>query len=174
MLLNFTKKKNITTSLYKGRLFIETESYAVIGAEFEFNFKQENRSSDFVVKKHRKFIVKPVSAKYIVRYRQTDDQYMLSHVRADLEFKIRKKRDIFSSKYKTFFETAIFNADGKNIEAFDKKETLKRNLVFIDNHFSYDPSFWEDQNFILPENSIEDALKEIKVKLEYDKQNSKF
>ena len=167
--IEFDQKENITTSLYKGRIYIETESYAVIGAEFEINFKKGYKSSDFVAKKHRKFIVKPVSAKYTVRYRQSDDQYILSHVRADLEFKVRKKRDIFSSKYKTFFETVIFNADANNIEAFNKKETLKRNLVLVDNNFSYDASFWEDKNFILPEKSIEEALKQIKVKLEYGK-----
>ncbi len=166
--IEFQQKDNVTSSLYKGRLFIETESYALIGAEFEMNFKKENKSSDFVVKKHRKFIVKPVSAKYIVRYRQKNDQYILSHVRADLVIKVRKKRDLFSSKYQTFFETVIFNADGDNIEAFNKKEILKRNLIFIDNNFSYDASFWEDKNFILPEKSIEEALKEIKVKLEYE------
>lgn len=166
--IEFQQKDNVSTSLYKGRLFIETESYALIGAEFEINFNKGNKLSDFVVKKHRKFIVKTVSAKYIVRYRQKNDQYILSHVRADLVFKVRKKRDLFSSKYKTFFETVIFNADGNNIEAFNKKEILKRNLIFIDNNFSYDAGFWDDKNFILPEKSIEEALKEIKVKLEYE------
>jgi len=165
----FKPKENTLNTFYKGKIYIETETYAIIGAEFEVDFKRQTSSSAFVVKKSRKFFVKPLSAKYIVSYKENENKYYLNHVRADLVFKVRKKRDVFSSRYSTFFETAVFKIDNDNAESFNRNETLKRNLVFIDNNFSYDASFWEDKNYILPENSIEEALEQIEVKIDLSK-----
>ena len=92
---------------------------------------------------------------------------MINHVRADLEFRIRKKRDAFSSKYKTFFETAVIeihiDAEGK----IKKNEIAKRNLIFIDNNYTYDASFWGNKNYIQPEQSIKEAINQINAKLKY-------
>ena len=167
--IEFVQKENVQNSLYKGRVYIETESYAVISAEFELNLNAGNRKANFVVKKNRKLKVNTVSAKYNISYRAAGNKYILNHVRADLELKMKHKKELFYSKYKTFFETVIFDIDSINPEKFNKKELAKRNMVFIDNNYTYDPVFWGTSNFIKPEKSVKDALEQIKVKLNYQK-----
>ncbi len=167
--IEFVQKENVQNSLYKGRVYIETESYAVISAEFELNLNAGDRKANFVVKKNRKLKVNTVSANYKISYRAAGKKYILNHVRADLELKMKHKKELFYTKYKTFFETVIFDIDTINPEKFERKELAKRNLVFIDNNYTYDPLFWGTSNFIKPEKSVKEALEQIKVKLNYQK-----
>ena len=165
--VSFEQKPNIDDVLYKGKFYIETNSFAIIAADFEYNFKAAISNPNFVAKKIRRFKVRAVSAKYNISYRSANNRYFLNHVRANLEFKLRKKRKVFPSKYSVFLETVIFNIDTVNVTKFNKKEIEKKNKVFVDNHYSYDPNFWGESNFLKPEKYIEDALSKIIVRLGY-------
>ena len=163
--ISFEQKNNIKSSLYKGKIYINNKNFAVISAEFEYNLTKAEKKLNFVVKKSRNLTVKPLLAKYIINYKQLNKKYILNHVRADLNFKVRKKRSPFTSRYYTSFESVVFNFKTKNINRFDKKKVLKRNLIFIDNNYEYDSSFWGSNNFISPEKSITETLKEIRTKI---------
>jgi len=163
--ISFEQKNNIKSSLYKGKIYINNKNFAVISAEFEYNLTKAEKNLNFVVKKSRNLTVKPLSAKYVLNYKQLNKKYILNHVRADLNFKVRKKRSPFTSRYYTSFESVVFNYKTKNINRFDKKKVLKRNRIFIDNNYEYDTSFWGSNNFISPEKSITEALKEIRTKI---------
>ncbi len=163
--ITFKQKDNIKTPLYKGRIYINNKDFAVIASEFEYNLKISKKNVNFVVKKSRKISVKPLSAKYLVSYKKINGNYCLNHVRADLSFKVRKKNSPFSSKYDTSFETVVFDCKTKNIKHFEKKVILKRNRIFIDNNYEYDSSFWGQNNYISPEESVTEALKKIRSKI---------
>ncbi len=163
--VEFKPKSNSSQSLYKGKLYIDIKNYALVSAEINLNLKTKKNRINFVVKKNKKVIVLPISASYLITYKKINHHYILNHVRADLKFKVRKKRSLFSDEYTTFFETAAVSYNLKNTDKFNKKEILKRNTVFIDNSFTYDPEFWLGTDFITPEKSIKDALKKISAKI---------
>ncbi len=165
--IEFIQKKYIKTSLYQGKLYIDNKTFALISAEFQINLKSKNNRVNLVVKKNHNFIVKLKSAKYIVNYKEINRKYILNHVRADLIFKIRKKHSFLASYYKIFLETAAISYDFRNIKKFQRKEILKKNLVFIDNSYNYDANFWSDNDFISPETSITDAIKKIRSKIKF-------
>lgn len=163
------KPKNIeSNAVYRGRMFIDNRSFALIRAEFNVDMKMQKKLTDFVVKKSRRVKVKPISANYIISYKEFDKKYYLNHVRVDLAFRIKKKKELFASKYKTFFETVVFEIQDYNDQSFENKEYLKKNLILIDNNFSYDAEFWADKNFIPLEQSLEDAINNLNVKLEIE------
>jgi len=165
--VSFIQKNNINEVLYKGEIYIETKTYAIIACDFEFNFKVSGTKPNFVSKKKRKQKLKTISAKYHLNYRSVNNTYFLNHVRADIEFKAKSRKQLFYSKYNVFIETVILDIDTIKIEKFQKKDIEKKNKIFIDNSYTYDSNFWGDNNFIKPEKSIEEAIKKIKVKLEY-------
>ncbi len=167
--IEFEQKETVADALYKGKLFIDTEWYAVIGAEFEINFNYNTDHLMLVTAKSKGFSSKPLSVKYSVTYRKPDDKYILSRVSADLLIKIRKKRDLFSSEFHTFFEMVIVDAVIKNDENFSKDKLAQRNKIFIDNNYTYDELFWGKDNYIKPEKEIEEALKDINAKLQITK-----
>ncbi len=161
--IEFEQKNNVKTSLYKGKIYIETESYAIVGSEFEVNFINNKDRKKFVVKKHRNIKTKTLSAKYKVFYRKNHNKYMLNHVRIDLRFRIRRAKSIRTSNYHTFIELAVCNADSSEVKKFSGKEIVKTNKVFIDTNFEYDETFWETFNYIVPETPINETLKHIKI-----------
>ncbi|MCD6557402.1 MAG: carboxypeptidase-like regulatory domain-containing protein [Bacteroidales bacterium] len=163
--ISFEQKKTVKTPLYKGKIYINNKNFAVIASEFEYNLKTADKNLNFVAKKSRKLTVKPLSAKYFINYKKINGKYIFNHVRADLDFKVRKKRSPFSAKYRTSFETVAMDYKTNNINHFDKKARLKRNQIFIDNKYEYDIAFWGSDNFISPEKSITEALKEIRTKI---------
>jgi len=164
-LISFEQKKSVKNPLYKGKIYVDNKNFAVIAAEFQYNMKSNRNKLNFVVKKTGKIIVKPVSARYFIKYKKINGKYILNHVRAELSFKVRKKRSIFASDYYASFETAAFDYQTKNVSRFNRKNSLKRNQIFIDNRYEYDRSFWGQNNFISPEKSVTEALKEIRTKI---------
>ncbi len=163
--ISFKQKKGTLKPLYKGRIYINNKDFAVIASEFEYNLQAKTKNVNFVTKKSKKLIVKPISAKYYINYKKIKTGYCLNHVRADLSFKIRKRKSPVSSKYYTSFETVVFDYKTKNISRFNKKKILKRNKVFIDNNYEYDTNFWGKNNYIYPEKSVIEALKAIRTKI---------
>ncbi len=163
--IEFFQKKSIEKTLFKGKIYIEIESMAIIATEFELNMKYSLNKPDFVVKKSRNLRINPISVKYLVNYRAIKEKYFLNHVRADIDFKIKKKRKLLSKKFNVFIETIIFDIDTLNVKPFEKKETFKKNQILIDTKYKYDERFWGSDSFIKPEKSVEDALKKISVKL---------
>jgi hypothetical protein len=167
--IEFEQKEHIKDALFKGKLYIDMKLYAVAGAEFEINFKYNTENLMFISKKSKGFTGKPLSVKYVVSYRQFNDRYILNRVRADLVFKVRKKKEMFSSEFRTFFDMIILNAEVKTDDHITKENLAQKNSVFIDNNYSYDPDFWGKDNYIKPEKDIEDALNEINAKLQFIK-----
>ena len=164
--VSFKQKETIKVPLFKGTLYINTKNFALIGAEFEYNMKYYTRNNlNFVAKKSRKFKITPNSAKYFVSYKKINKKYIFNYIRADLVFKVRKKNNLFTSKYETSFEAVGLNCKTDNIQRFNKKETLKHNSIFIDNNYEYDTDFWGKYNTIYPEKGIIQALKNIHLKI---------
>ena len=164
--IDFEQRETIKDALFIGKLFIDMETLAVTRAEFEINFNYNTQHLNFISKKSKGFTGKPLSVKYEINYKELNGLYILNRVRADLNFRVRKKNDLFSSEFHTFFEMIIINAEEKTDETFTKNNIAQKNSVFIDNNYSYDPDFWGKENFIKPEKDIEDAMNEINAKLQ--------
>lgn len=161
--ISFVQKEHIDEPLYKGLLYIDDSSFAILGADFEINQIYVARASRFlVVKSSAKYRTKPVSVKYSVRYQQHNGAYYLKHVRGDLRFKVRRRGRILSTDFDAFLEMATIGIDSLNVERYRRRELFSPNAVFSDQNFSYDENFWGGFNFITPESSVLEALNDIK------------
>jgi hypothetical protein len=165
--IEFEPKYYIEDQSFKGSIYIDTENLTIKSIHFYIDPEAiERLSEDLVVKKSIRTIVKPVSANYWVSYREINGVYFLSLVRGELEFKVKKRRHLFSSDFKSIFEFAVNEIDTLNIDRFDRSETLITNQVFMDKNFEYDNSFWGDYNFIIPDETLQDALIRITKQME--------
>lgn len=151
-------------SLYKGRLFIDTESYAIARAEFEVVIGEKNKSDYanlFIVKmpSNTRFTVE--QAKYEVNYKNAGDKWYFDYSKTNLIFTARKVRSFFRHTYSITSEMAV--TDHKpELEAIAKKDRVSRADILTDDIKAFsDPDFWEDYNVILPEQSIQNAIQRI-------------
>jgi hypothetical protein len=165
--ITFEQKPGVEEALYKGTLYIEKESYALLGADFEVNPAfLDKAATGLVQKKSRKLVVKFEKISYSVSYTRFNDRYYLSHARSDLKIRTRLKNHLSSDLFNTFMEIATCHIDTLHIERFPRQQILKPDIVFSDGNYDYDENFWGSYNTIAPEIKLNDALSRIIGKLE--------
>lgn len=160
--ITFRPKEHIDETLFRGNLYIDRETLAIIAADFEYDPVRLGRESQmFVSKKSRGVKIRPVSAKYHVEYTQSDQAYHLSQVQGEVGFKVRKRRQWIASKYEISLEMAITHTDPGNPPEIRYSEQLKPSTILSEQKFEYDPEFWGDYTTITPEASLTEALQRI-------------
>lgn len=170
--ISFIQKDYIYEPLFKGILYIDMNSLAFIGAEFEINPDYIDNVTDlFISKRSRKYTVRPQKVFYTVNYKYWNNKYYINHVRGDLTFRVRKKSHLFYNNFTAFFELVSSQIDTLNVIRFDRNEVLKTNIILSDQNYTFDESFWENFNIITPEERLTQALSRINAKIEEIKSN---
>jgi len=161
--LSFKQRPQIIEPLYFGKLYIDTESLAVISATFNLNVENRKAVSNMVTqKKPVGAEVYPTIATYQINYRESNGKWLFGYSRGDIIFRVNWDRKLFNTTYESTIELAV--TDWKKGFNDPKKSTekLRQNVIMIDkvSNFS-DPEFWGEYNIIEPEKSIETAIKKI-------------
>lgn len=166
--ISFEQRDFITTPLYKGNLYIDSENSALLRAEFELHPKYvQNAAGMLVEKKSRNLKITPHKVIYTVTYKPWNGIYYINHVRGDLHFKVKRKKQLFgSTPLHVWFEMVVCKTDTVNVNRFTRKETLSTRTIFSDTKFNYDESFWGDFNVIPPEEKLYEAIGKISSKIE--------
>lgn len=165
--IDFEQRENVDLPLYRGSMYINTCDYAILHADFELHPKYISKmKSSFISGPARGFDTWPQTVKYSVSYRKFNNRYYLNHVRGDLVFTSKQKRKLFNSQFNVFFELAITDMETENVSRFDREELAPIHSVFSRTITSYDSKFWENQDFLRPEENLLQALKNMKVRLQ--------
>lgn len=160
--IEFKPLPNLIHPLLEGKMIIETNSLAIVSAEFKFHSSRLSELTHrFITKGHNRTKVRPLHIEYAVNYRNINGKYYLNHTLGNLKFKVRNKKKLFSQTFSTSFEMAITKLDTVNVRKFKVRETIKPKTVLSTENLSYDQKFWGNQNFIKPEDNIKEAIKRI-------------
>jgi hypothetical protein len=165
--INFDQKENVEYPLYTGNIYIDTETTAFAGMDFQISEKGlQYAPKYFVKKKPANLNIDVESGHYLIRYRKDNDNWYLNYVRSELDFDTKWKRKLFKSQFTIMLEMAVTDRDMSNIEKFSNKESAKSSDIFSDQvAFFEDNNFWGDYNTIKPDESIEVAIKKLNKKL---------
>lgn len=166
--ISFEQREFITSPLLKGNLYIDSENSALLRAEFEIHPKYvKNAANMLVEKKSRNLKIIPQKVVYTVSYKPWNGIYYISHVRGDLHFKVKKRKQLFgSSPLHVWFEMVVCKTDTDGVSRFGRKETLSTRTVFSETKFNYDEGFWGNFNVIPPEEKLNEAIGKISSKIE--------
>ncbi|HOS72087.1 MAG TPA: carboxypeptidase-like regulatory domain-containing protein [Bacteroidales bacterium] len=164
--IDFEQREYAEQALYRGSLYINALDYAILHAGFEVNPKYLGRmKSSFISSTSRGYDTWPQSVKYTVSYRRYSNRYFLNHVRGDLVFISKQKRKLFNTQFRVFFELAVTGIETEGVTRFDREELAPIHSVFSRTIKSYDSKFWENQDFLKPEENLLQALKNMNVRL---------
>lgn len=149
--------------LFKGRIFIETESLAIGRVEFSMALegREEEASNLFVVKRPSgtRFFVN--NADYIISYKCFDGKWYYDYCRADVSFTTRKIHSLFKSNFSVTEEMAVTDHKKGGI-AITPAGRVKFKDVLSDRVADFtDDGFWEDYNIIEPDQSIDVLIRKI-------------
>lgn len=161
-IISFAPRDEAPVPKLEGQIYLDTRTLALIRAEFEYPPNVvKGLTHQFILKKEKKTKVKPLEAKYQVSYRKINGKYYLNHTRGTLKFKVRQKRKLFSSTFETTFEMATTELDTVAVNRFRRTNLLRPNTILSKEKMVYDPDFWGNNNFITPEDNIQDAIRRI-------------
>lgn len=166
--ISFEQREFINEPLFRGNLYVDSENSALLKAEFEINPKYvKNATGMLVEKKSRNLKITPQKVVYTVSYKPWNGTYYINHVRGDLYFKIKKKKQLFgSSPLHIWFEMVTCKIDTVDVSRFGRKEMLPTRTIFSDTKFRYDAGFWENFNVIPPEEKLNEAINKISSQIE--------
>ncbi len=166
-IIEFDQKSGISMSLYKGKIYIDVNTLAISGIDFQLSPKGIEFAPDAMIKKKPAGMKIDIpGANYVVKYRVINDRWFLNYARTEARFRCKWNRKLFRSTYTTVSEMAITDIDIDNIVKFKLRETTKPTDVFSEQvHDFEDPEFWGEYNIIRPEESIEEATQKLAKKL---------
>lgn len=158
--ISFEQDKYLETPLFKGELFIDAENQALVEARFQINPQYaEKATSMFVEKKKKDINLSLQSVQYTVSYKPSvDGVYYINHIRGDLNFKVKRKRRLFSTALHLWFEMVNCEIETKDVKSFSRGERLSPYNIFSETKFKYDKDFWGNLNVILPEEKLKETI----------------
>lgn len=166
-ILSFDQRKEIRDPWFRGKLYIDAETFAIIRAEFHMNIEQEEKAAEiFLRRKPAGMKVKVEEASYLIQFRFQDGKWYYQNSRAELSFKCRWPRKLFHSRYTLLSEMAVTDRSTEGISKFPRKERLLPGDVMAEKVADLeDETFWESYNIIEPEQTIENAIRRLARKL---------
>jgi hypothetical protein len=155
----FSPAPGAANTFFSGRILISLQDMAFKWVDFHVDpEKLDEATKFFVVRKPVSMKVKVLDAGYKVAFKKTGNKYYLQLVECEMQFKIRTRKQLTGTVYKTDIEMAVTTLDTLNVERFPAKETARTNEFFSDQLGTYDEAFWGEFNFIKPGESLENAI----------------
>jgi len=162
--IDFVQRPSIVEPFYKGKLYIDTDTFALVKTVFSLNLNNLEKAKKFFVKKKpQNADVTPLDTKYIVDYKQINGKWHYSYSRIELSFKINWDKKLFNSIYHVAIEMAITDwTDNDQNVTVKNRERMRKNVILTDQTSGFsDPEFWGELNVIEPDKSIDNAIKKI-------------
>lgn len=165
--IHFVPNEKNGSDFYEGDIYLDAETQALVQLQFNLHPDCIEQNSHILIKHQSKHVkLLPKEAKYTISYKKWGDTYYIKHVRGDLHFKVKRKKNWFStsSTLHTWFEMATNHIDTTNVAPFPSKECIKTEAIFMDIFSEKDTKFWEQYNIIPKEQDLEESIKRIKNK----------
>lgn len=162
--IDFNQVPDIKDILFRGRIYVESQSLAIVRIEFEMNVEgREDSWKAFVRKKPDDVQIGVDWAKYQVNYRRHEnDKWYLDYARIDLRFNAKFKGKWLKNKYDITTELAVTDIDNPDAmkitsaERFRMKDILQKKVADFQ-----DDNFWGNYNIIQPDEKIENIINRI-------------
>lgn len=148
---------------YKGKIYIEKETYAIGRIEFEIDMgKTLNAERYFVKEKPRNYNFDIISVKYLVNYKQNSDGlWNFSYSRFDMELNAYKRFSLFKKRYYITSELAITDISSHPIEIAQSDRLRYSDIIGNKISDFVDDDFWREYNIIEPDQTIEVIINRI-------------
>jgi hypothetical protein len=164
--ISFDQREDVKYPCFKGKLYVDVESLAIVGATFEMPETGMNYAAGIYIKKSPRHTgVKPINAQYQVFYRYYNNKWNLSNARSEVLIRVKRKKDKHQDKFNSVFasvsEFVITGKDTSNIVRFKTEEVSRPRDVLEKQIGETDYEFWGNENIIMPEEPIEKAITRI-------------
>ncbi|MBN2486349.1 MAG: carboxypeptidase-like regulatory domain-containing protein [Bacteroidales bacterium] len=155
----FDMKEGLDYAGYKGLLYFDAESLALVRAEFEISARGlKYAKADLVRKTPRGFSAKPLYARYEVEYRYYNNTWNLHYAHSEINIKVRKSgrrgEQAFSCNFVSTSEFVVTDIDDSPSARARYRDSARPHDVLYQQVKNTGETFWEGSNIILPEEPL--------------------
>ena len=150
--------------LYAGVLFVHSESFALVRAEFALTKRALKMSGRTLIRKaSRTLKVRPLQARYYIDYRFFNGRWILNRLDGEIVIRINDKKSKVNSEFTAITELLISDWEVNKKVKLRSSELYKSRYVLADQIIETDQEYWEDYNIIRPDEELENVFKKTKV-----------
>ncbi|TRX61836.1 carboxypeptidase-like regulatory domain-containing protein [Fulvivirga sp. M361] len=159
-IISFNPRKDSPKSFHQGRMYIETDSRAVIRIEFEMT----PSGIDILNRKNVKngkgsaFYVTATSMRAVLDYDLYGTEWALSQVRLSLGFDYLMEYTQTTEQMDLGLHIITTDLKKRNIQPFSKEDAFKSKQLFATSLGKDDPLFWENYNVLEQSNKLKAAF----------------
>lgn len=167
--IGFRPKEGVQYPGYSGKLYLDSESLALVRAEFELDPSGLKYARSLLVKKTpRNYRADPEFARYTVEYRYYNQTWNLQYARTEFGIKVKKLRGKdnkgFSCNFTSSSEFVITNMADTTLKHIPFKETSRPDDVLARQVETTTPGYWLNDNVILPEEPLLQTIQRLQEK----------
>jgi len=160
--IEFDEKIREKEIYFRGRIFIDAESFAIGRAEFAMNVEnRENANSYFVKKKPSSLRMDVTGANYLVNFKELNGLWYFDYSRTEVTFNAKWKRKWFSNTYTISSEIAVTDISPSERKIEPQNRIRPKDIISNKVNDFTDQNFWEDYNIIEPDQSIDKVISRI-------------
>ncbi len=158
--IRFNRKEDVDFPCFHGKFLIDSESYALVSADFGFDKKSLKLNGEtFIRQEPHGYETRPEQADYSVNYRYYNGKWQFFSARSDVVFQIRQKR-IFKTEYRSTTDILVTQQYTYPRKArFGPDGMFRADDIFSDFIGPYDPDFWGNYNIIRPDEDLSNAIR---------------
>ena len=163
LILRFSEAEREEPVMFDGRLYIDSETYAIARAEYWMNVKgrEEKAASRFVVRKPADFRIGVEKAHYRLSFKKHEGRWHFDYGQLELLFTARRKRTLFRHNYTIVSEMAVTDLRPGELKITNQDKVRFNDILSNQVSDFSDPEFWGSYNIIEPDQSIEHAIRRI-------------
>lgn len=166
--IEFNQKPGDTYILYRGTLYIDTETLAFGRIDIRMNVekREEEASSAFVRKKPNGYRIFINESNYEISYRLSDGDWYLDYAHLAVEFETKAKGTLFRNRYSVDSEMVI-TSHKDEVMPIGREDRVRFSDILSNQVADFaDDNFWGDYNVIEPDQNINQVVKRIVRQLE--------
>lgn len=168
--INFMPQNGIKDILFRGKVYLDVESLAIVRMEFNMNVEdRKDASFIFIRRKPSKMKVDVEEARYVADFIENNGKWFFNYSSTEVRFRVRWTNrffGLFATNYTIGSEMAITDRYQESVKKFPRDERIRSTDVIAEKveHFQ-DPDFWGEYNVIEPDIEITNAIKRLSGRL---------
>ena len=160
--IEFDQKPHLSDILFRGRLYIESESMAFARVEFNMNVEENPRANSFFIrKKPSNLKMDVVSAAYLVNYKVVNGIWNFDYSRTEVKFNAKWDKKWFRNTYTITSELASTEISDRQRKIENQNRIKSKDIMSAKVQDFTDQNFWGSYNIIEPDASIESVISRI-------------
>jgi len=165
-IISFDHKKRVKSYGYKGKMFIDTDTHAIVYIAYGFSpngfqFYHYGSITQRALMDVFNIHIDMLACNYEISYKKIGARYYLNTVYEDAVLTLRGNKRKGTSEIVAHADYIVNDVDFANTKPFSDNEILKGNSLVERQESSYDETFWDGYNIILPNMNFASIAKSI-------------